>query len=60
MSDYIKAYHNTWLSVLARPDKKLLGSWHSRCHKVNELIKDKDQAQEVCAALQILKTKKWL
>ena len=57
MSDDAKAYHNAWVSAFARPDKKLLCSWHvdrSWRRKVNELIKDKDQAEEVYAALKTL------
>jgi len=57
MSDDADAYHNAWVSSFARPDKKLLCSWHvDRCwrRKVNELIKDKDQPEEVYAALKML------
>lgn len=57
MSDDAEAYHNAWVSAFARPDKKLLCSWHvdsSWRRKVNELIKDKDQAEEVYAALKTL------
>ena len=57
MSDDAKAYHNAWISAFARPDKKLLCSWHvdrSWCRKINELIKDKEQAEGVYAALKTL------
>ena len=57
MSDDAKAYHNAWVSPFARPDKKLLCSWHvdrsCRC-KINKLIKDKGQAEGVYAALKTL------
>ena len=57
MSDDAEAYHNAWVSVFARPDKKLLCSWHvdrSWRRKLNELIKDKEQVAEVYAALKSL------
>ena len=59
MSDDTEAYHNAWVSAFARLDKKLLCSWHidcSWCHKVNKLVRDKDQAEEVYAALKTLQT----
>lgn len=57
MSDDAEAYHNAWVSVFARPDKKRLCSWQvdrSWCRKLNELIKDKEQVAEVYAALKTL------
>ena len=56
MSDDAEAYHNGWVSAFPSPDKKLLCSWHVDRwrRKVNELIKDKDQAEEVYAALKTL------
>lgn len=55
MSDDVEACHNAWVSAFARPDKKCLCSWHvdrSWSCKINELIEDKDEAEEVCAALK--------
>lgn len=57
MSDDAEAYHNAWVSVFARPDKKLLCSWHvdrSWRRMLNEVIKDKEQVAEVYGALKNL------